>query len=1490
MTSRVASSVGLRLAMISRVASSVDLRLGCFQTRWQLCRSDIQTAASNIVGWCFSSQQCVQKSVGWCFNSGQFAQKIEGRYFKYGEFSQKIRLVAQGFNSTGVLRAAGRGSAPTLRVTRGGGSADRGRGRGRGRGEGYVPRSENGDVGYHRTTQDGWEQVGRKLERSYSRGYEEGSSGNTKREYSRSASDNNWRDKRHDDDEEDEGSWRSTQQRDPNPRWGPQSRRDWREPRDLGAFEGERRLPPLRRGFDQDMRGPRRTSESHDHDVEMPEWVEDDVGDDPGTFDSSGAFVSTKEGRRHPDSRNEPGSNEDTEKRKKGFSGPSHTHPGDQGGPELSHSSSSSDKAHTVRKYIPPNARNGGSHGGQGNEASGGQEENGDVQAPDRKSSLNEPSQVAEIQELSKQGVEDSGFAFPQREDEDKAKAPPGQYSHLAVSTSSSSSQSYPYDMSQQKQYLLAHTPSSSSSSSTACAVGATATSLQMPVLEPEQQMPPLQHQTLQEGMSAPSRTSIDPAYAHVEKSLQNLVAQMTLDAEKDRHPRDVSREALPLTHEHANKWFYKDPQGEIQGPFTNEEMAQWFSAGYFTMSLVVKRGCDDSFKQLGELIKRYGRVPFLPGTPLPPLISSTVAVPEESLQTASLASSTPAVNPVNPMNSVTSSLPQSVPSIANPLLPSMPVSSLENPLQASLLQQMMVLQQDYMKQTFLMRQMQMQTLQQLQHDQDNFQSLPLEQQQQLSMQVMMQANPMVMQQLQHIQQQQLLLQQQLQQHQQQQQQQQRTHSPSTASNEEAVPKPFPQSQPVTNAGISHTLLAASSSSSSSSASSLAASNNHGSLPTQEEGLSVWGNMSQQPPASSVWSQLEPQSQPQPQSMSLWDVDAGNENLLPAYKTQLEQPKRRKEERMREEELLRQQEMERKQEELRRQQEELEQQRELVRREKEEFERQKQIDIQKREEARRQEEEARRLEEEQIQREIENQRREQQEAERRRREEEKKRQEEERKREKELKKQEEKKRKEEEKRRLQEEQRKQEEEIRRKQEEEEQLRQLQLQHEQELRLHLELQQQQQQQEKEEEERMQREAAEREQAEAQKRQQLELQRQRESPKRLHHAQREQLVNMQLPAHSNWANQQNNQGGPAQSRSLTEIQEEEARREQERIQRQQQEIQRMHEQALYMNQQQQQKSWATHASQGLAGRGLSLLDIQQQEQENMKKNQKDKPKATTYQSKLSTASSSTWAAGPPSSAWSSSTSASVLAHHHHPQQVWDSSSVGSIGVGGGIWDQLPASRPAKQQGTKESGEFPALRNPSQQNKKAGAKANSKASKGGGSKQKKDEETVQKLFQTRQQDDFTQWVTEKVSRFSAQIDVPTFVSFIVEVDSPDDVRDYMVSYLGDTRESKDFAKQFVDKRNRSRNQARLEKQQEEDSIWGPAPAVNPHIQTRQANNPSAGGGDGGEGGSGAGNKGKSRKKKQKMQKVDGSILGFTVHSDPNRKNAAGELESIQ
>jgi hypothetical protein len=83
---------------------------------------------------------------------------------------------------------------------------------------------------------------------------------------------------------------------------------------------------------------------------------------------------------------------------------------------------------------------------------------------------------------------------------------------------------------------------------------------------------------------------------------------------------------ALPLSHGAARKWFYKDPQGEIQGPFTTQEMAEWFQAGYFSMSLLVKRGCDEGFQPLGEVIKMWGRVPFAPGPSPPPLLVSAIS------------------------------------------------------------------------------------------------------------------------------------------------------------------------------------------------------------------------------------------------------------------------------------------------------------------------------------------------------------------------------------------------------------------------------------------------------------------------------------------------------------------------------------------------------------------------------------------------------------------------------------------------------------------------------------------------------------------------------------------------------------------------------------------------------------------------------------------------------------------------------------------------
>eukprot|EP00118_Oscarella_pearsei_P020639 m.225073 g.225073 ORF g.225073 m.225073 type:complete len:1186 (+) comp40007_c2_seq49:326-3883(+) len=70
---------------------------------------------------------------------------------------------------------------------------------------------------------------------------------------------------------------------------------------------------------------------------------------------------------------------------------------------------------------------------------------------------------------------------------------------------------------------------------------------------------------------------------------------------------------------ESFTKWFYLDPQCDVQGPFSGLEMFEWFNSGYFAMSLPVRRACDEDFKTLGEMIKLYGGVPFAPGTGPPP-------------------------------------------------------------------------------------------------------------------------------------------------------------------------------------------------------------------------------------------------------------------------------------------------------------------------------------------------------------------------------------------------------------------------------------------------------------------------------------------------------------------------------------------------------------------------------------------------------------------------------------------------------------------------------------------------------------------------------------------------------------------------------------------------------------------------------------------------------------------------------------------------------
>ena len=60
---------------------------------------------------------------------------------------------------------------------------------------------------------------------------------------------------------------------------------------------------------------------------------------------------------------------------------------------------------------------------------------------------------------------------------------------------------------------------------------------------------------------------------------------------------------SAPLSIQDMNKWLYKDPQGEIQGPFSYTDMKKWYEAGYFTMDLMVRRVCDVVFLPLGMCV-----------------------------------------------------------------------------------------------------------------------------------------------------------------------------------------------------------------------------------------------------------------------------------------------------------------------------------------------------------------------------------------------------------------------------------------------------------------------------------------------------------------------------------------------------------------------------------------------------------------------------------------------------------------------------------------------------------------------------------------------------------------------------------------------------------------------------------------------------------------------------------------------------------------------
>ncbi|XP_078391893.1 GRB10-interacting GYF protein 2-like isoform X7 [Cetorhinus maximus] len=496
---------------------------------------------------------------------------------------EEQRNFSMSVNSSAVMRLMGRGGgAPSAGVVRGRGSA---RGRGRGRGEsGYYQRSfEDGEGGFGRGAREmlrsqSWEERGdRRFEKPGRRdgvrvGFEEVAPTSRKQDFARSDSEN-WRAIREEQNgEEDDGGWRTAGARREGDRWRPPSPDG---PRSAGWRD---HTDQRRRRFDFDFRerdeertyrrGRTGSGSYEDEKDNLPEWCLEDAEEEMGTFDSSGAFMSLKKGSKEPI----------PEEQELEFRGVDELdeRPENEYDMEFFKESDRTENEDADRTDLPAEVYNG-------------------KISPSCSSSSPSESQAQEVFLAVPEECEpvthraEPDMADPASDTQGQNKPPadesvnvgqPAQLSPATVSTLSSSS------------------PSSS---------------------------PPYPGTVAE---FVPVDNDDDEGMKRFEQEAEKMVASLhdnSLDDERFvemmQDQRSRAAAALPLSHEAAMKWFYKDPQGEIQGPFTTQEMADWFQAGYFPMSLLVKRGCDEGFQPLGDVIKMWGRVPFAPGPSPPPLL-----------------------------------------------------------------------------------------------------------------------------------------------------------------------------------------------------------------------------------------------------------------------------------------------------------------------------------------------------------------------------------------------------------------------------------------------------------------------------------------------------------------------------------------------------------------------------------------------------------------------------------------------------------------------------------------------------------------------------------------------------------------------------------------------------------------------------------------------------------------------------------------------------
>jgi hypothetical protein len=104
----------------------------------------------------------------------------------------------------------------------------------------------------------------------------------------------------------------------------------------------------------------------------------------------------------------------------------------------------------------------------------------------------------------------------------------------------------------------------------------------------------------------------------HLDLSNQKMVQDNTPLVLHDARPDMYSRGAqmmprVPPFNFTPQSWMYRDPSGILQGPFSSQQMQDWYTEGFFPPDLPIKHVDDPGFISISALVSRFGsKAPFL--------------------------------------------------------------------------------------------------------------------------------------------------------------------------------------------------------------------------------------------------------------------------------------------------------------------------------------------------------------------------------------------------------------------------------------------------------------------------------------------------------------------------------------------------------------------------------------------------------------------------------------------------------------------------------------------------------------------------------------------------------------------------------------------------------------------------------------------------------------------------------------------------------------